>query len=89
MGSRLRMVHLNDNFREDDIHLAPFLENADWQGVAAGLRAVGYRGSLNLEVTCNRFPEEMQPAYLACMAAAARRLERMMGEADPAPRTAR
>lgn len=78
IGSRLRMVHLNDNFAEDDVHLALFLGNADWKQIAAGLAAVGYRGSLNTEVSCNRLPDTLRPEYAACMAAAVRQLAQMI-----------
>lgn len=80
IGSRLKMVHLNDNYAEDDIHLAPFLGNIRWDEVVRGLREIGYRGSLNLEVGCGRCPEEARPAYAAYMYRAAAKLDRMMTE---------
>ncbi len=78
IGGRLKMVHLNDNFAEDDVHIAPFLGNVRWQDVVDGLKAVNYQGSLNLEVNCNKLPEDMRAPYAAFMAAGARRLRDMM-----------
>ena len=78
VGARLKMVHLNDNFAEDDVHIAPFVGNVDWKGVAEGLKAVGFRGGLNLEVSCNRVPEALRESYAAYMAAAARQIGAMM-----------
>lgn len=78
IGSRLKMVHINDNFAEDDIHIAPFVGNADWQGVADGLREIGYAGSVNLEVGCNALPMELRDAYSAYLAAAAAKLRDMI-----------
>ncbi len=80
IGNRLKMVHINDNFAEDDVHIAPFVGNVDWNGAAEGLRAVKYEGSLNLEVNCRKLPEELRAGYAAYMAAAARKLADMIGE---------
>lgn len=80
IGSRLKMVHINDNFAEGDVHIAPFVGSVDWAGVASGLKKAGYRGSLNLEVTCNRLPEELRADYARYMAAAAKHLARMIEE---------
>jgi sugar phosphate isomerase/epimerase len=81
LGDRLKMVHLNDNFAEGDIHLAISLGNADWDQIAAGLAAVGYKGSLNTEVTCVRFPEPLKPLYAAYMYRSVRWLEGLIAEA--------
>ena len=78
IGKRLKMVHLNDNFAEDDVHIAPFIGNVRWDEVAEGLKVIGYGGSLNFEVACRRVPEEVQKEYAAYMAAAARRFAGMM-----------
>lgn len=74
IGGRLKMVHINDNFAEDDVHLAPFLGRIDWAEVMKALKDIGYDGSLNLEVTCNRLPEPLREPYAAYMAAAGRYL---------------
>ena len=79
-GSRLKMVHLNDNWAEDDIHNAPFLGNICWQEVIDGLKAARYSGSLNLEVGCNRLPNRLRPAYAEYMASAAQMLEGMLAQ---------
>lgn len=74
VGRRLRMVHINDNFGEDDVHLAPFLGNLPWDDVLRALREVGYAGSMNVEVSCSRLPEELRKPYAAYMGAACRYL---------------
>lgn len=78
VGKRLKMVHINDNFAEDDVHIAPFIGSVDWEGVAAGLRGAGYQGSMNLEVTSRKRPEEIRFEYAVYMAASARKLVKMM-----------
>ena len=76
IGDRLRMVHLNDNHNEDDIHLAPFLGTVKWREAMAALREVGYAGSLNLEVACTRLPEALRESYAAYMGKTVRELEK-------------
>ena len=82
IGNRLKMVHLNDNFAEDDIHLAISLGEIPWMDVASGLAAIHYQGSLNTEVSCDRFPEPIRSLYAALMAESVRWLDRMIAEAQ-------
>ncbi len=79
IGSRLKMVHINDNFAEDDVHIAPFIGSVQWDEAAAGLKAAGFAGSLNLEVGCRKLPEELRAGYAAYMASAARKIAEMIG----------
>lgn len=54
----LYCTHLNDNLGmsgekitwQDDLHLLPFDGAADWENIAARLKAAGYGGDLTLEV---------------------------------------
>ena len=78
IGKRLKMLHINDNFAEDDVHIAPFVGNVNWAEVAAGLKAIGFEGSLNFEVGARKLPEEVRESYAAYMGAAARKLAEMM-----------
>lgn len=77
IGKRLKMVHINDNFAEDDVHLAPFLGRIDWQQTMKALKEIGYSGSMNLEVKCNALPMELRESYAAYMAASGRYLIRL------------
>ena len=74
VGKRLKMVHINDNFAEDDVHLAPFLGKVKWEETMKALKEIGYAGSMNLEVKCNRLPESLRAPYAAYMAASGRYL---------------
>lgn len=78
IGPRLSMLHINDNFAEDDVHLAPFLGRVDWQSVAAALREIGFTGAINLEVNCSGCPLPAREAYIAYMGEAARQLRSMV-----------
>lgn len=80
IGSLLREVHINDNFAEDDIHIAPFLGKVDWTGVLKGLKEVDYKGSLNMEVTCGKLPANLIEPYAKYMAASGKELIRLFEE---------
>lgn len=78
IGPRLRMLHINDNYAEDDEHLAPFLGRVNWQDVASALKTIGFAGAINLEVNCSRCPLPVRASYVAMMGEAARQLQRMI-----------
>lgn len=78
IGKRLKMVHINDNEGEDDVHLAPFLGKIDWPQVIKALKEIHYTGSLNLEVHCNKLPDDLRTAYAVYMGCAAKKLQSMM-----------
>lgn len=56
VGSRLRGLHVNDNFAWGDDHVPPFVGTIDWADAMQGLTAVGYQGLLNFEIATNRIP---------------------------------
>ncbi len=81
IGKRLREVHLNDNYGEDDIHIPIFTGLVDWSAVARALKDVGYAGALNFELNCSRAPEPIRPQYAAYIFAAANRFAEMVENA--------
>ena len=64
-ASKLCCTHLNDNMGQtgsqitwhDDSHLLPFDGTADWEGIAARLKAAGYDKELTFELTSLNKPE--------------------------------
>ncbi len=60
LGSKLKMLHINDNFAAGDDHLPPFYGTIDWISVMHGIRKAGYTGTLNYEVTSPRIPAELR-----------------------------
>lgn len=54
-GSRLKALHIADNFGEKDDHRLPYIGNSvDWKKVAAALREIGYSSLLNYEIPGER-----------------------------------
>ena len=77
IGNRLCLVHINDNFGEDDIHLAPYLGRVPWDEIMGALAEIRYQGSLDMEVSCRHIPEELWPVYGRMIAASGLRLIHM------------
>ena len=63
VGARLKVLHVNDNFGEDDIHLPPFVGNIDWHDAMSGLAKVGFTGLFNYEIATKRIPDEMRESF--------------------------
>jgi sugar phosphate isomerase/epimerase len=79
-GARLKALHIADNDGSGDQHLLPFEGGTvDWDGVARGLRAIGYRGLFNFEIPGEcRCPVEER---LQKLKRAERIAERLMAQA--------
>lgn len=78
VGKRLKMLHVNDNFGTEDVHLAPWLGRIDWADAMKGLSAVGFDGLLNYELIAVNVPLELRPAYTRYAVEAAQKLNAML-----------
>lgn len=74
LGSRIKMLHVHDNMRNTDRHIAPLLGCIRWEGVMQALSEVGFEGALNLELQPEKFPEGAREAYEVYSVAAGRAL---------------
>lgn len=50
LGSRIKVLHIQDNLGVKDEHLIPTEGKIDWKSVAEALHDVGYTGTFNFEV---------------------------------------
>jgi sugar phosphate isomerase/epimerase len=57
LGSRLKVLHLHDNYGITDNHNSPYFGNIDWEEIVSALKEIGYEGTFNYEVSCPKFPE--------------------------------
>jgi sugar phosphate isomerase/epimerase len=69
-------LHVHDNDGIGDDHTAPFTGVCNWNLFIKGLRAVGYKGTLNYETEGFnlKFPKELVPDALKLLGATARYL---------------
>lgn len=75
-GHRLLYTHLHDNFGASapDLHYLPFDGNIDWENTVRRLSAVGYGGTLNLELACLHSEDYRRMSFDAFVSLAYERL---------------
>lgn len=78
VGKRLKVLHLNDNLADDDLHLAPFLGTINWQDTMDGLRAINYKGTLNFEISAHGIPFGAVDAFCGYVASSGKCLIAMI-----------
>jgi len=49
LGSRLKVLHIQDNDGKSDAHILPFHGKVKWDDVVAGLQGAGYQGAWTYE----------------------------------------
>ena len=61
LGDRVEVLHVHDNDGWDDQHVSPFMGRLDWDRFVMGLKAIGYKGVMNLEIgnLCAWYPREL------------------------------
>jgi len=74
VGKRLKVLHVNDNFSNGDIHLAPFMGTIDWKDAMKGLSDIGFKGLFNYEVATQNQPVAVQEAFAGYLVDAAKEL---------------
>lgn len=75
-ADRLTMLHVQDTDYKGDRHWLPYMGSHEWDTITSALAAIGYDGTMNLEVLhfYDKFPPEMAPTVLSLAAQVARRL---------------
>lgn len=72
LGRRIKILHLHENDRADDLHQLPYTfgrsvgEGFEWEGLLRGLGEVGYEGVLSFETfpAMNSFPDSVREDVL-------------------------
>ena len=79
LGDTLWVTHIHDNRGQFscDLHIPPFYGDIRWQDVMAGLRDVGYAGTLNFELEPHSLPRDMIPAEFRSLYEKGQRLLQM------------
>lgn len=73
LGDRLEILHVHDNDGYTDDHTQPFLGVCNWGRFVKGLRAIDYKGNINMETSSfvQIFPKELAPDALKLLGATA------------------
>ncbi|MBQ9748738.1 MAG: sugar phosphate isomerase/epimerase [Clostridia bacterium] len=64
LGSRIICTHIHDNYYGKDLHVQPFMGDANWEELMPALKATGYDGSLTFELVYGCMHEELLTAWL-------------------------
>ncbi len=62
-GSRLKATHIDDNNKEGDSHLPPFMGSVDWTDTMKALKDIGYDGDFSFELGSQRYPTATRPTW--------------------------
>lgn len=66
-GKRLKCLHIDDNNRDDDAHLPPYMGSIDWADVMRALGEVDYKNDFSFEVGSFRIPDAMRGSWCRYM----------------------
>lgn len=79
IGKRLTILHIHENDGTGDLHMIPYTHtrnngkdpNCDWEGFIAGMRAIGYEGTLSFETfrVLGNFPKPLHTDALRLISA--------------------
>jgi sugar phosphate isomerase/epimerase len=64
VGKRLKVLHVNDNFAGDDIHILPFTGNVDWKDAMRGLALAEFDGLFNFELSIAKIPAALREDFV-------------------------
>lgn len=62
-GSRLKCTHIDDNNRDSDTHMPPFMGSVDWADTMKALADIGYTGDFSFEVGSHRYPDSTRATW--------------------------
>lgn len=62
-GERLKATHIDDNNRDGDNHLPPFMGSIDWADTMRALREIGYTGDFSFELGSHRYPDATRATW--------------------------
>lgn len=78
IGDRVEAFHIHDNDGISDQHIIPYTGKLDWDRFIAGVKAIGFKGTLSFETfnAANIFDPELVPDLLKLIAATGRMFAR-------------
>jgi sugar phosphate isomerase/epimerase len=86
MGSRVETLHVHDNDGWDDQHTQPYSGRLDWERLLEGLKKIGYKGAMTMEIgtLCSIYPAELLKDAYRLAAAEGRYFARRLTEGENA-----
>ncbi len=72
LGSRIKVLHLHDNYGTRDDHNPPYYGNINWDQFTDLLDEIGYDGTFNYEVAASRHPVGLRMEHAQYLVKAAK-----------------
>ncbi len=63
VGDRLKATHIDDNLKDGDTHLPPFMGTVDWKGTMQALKDINYQGDFSFELGSHKFAPETRATW--------------------------
>ena len=64
IGERIVCTHIHDNYYKKDLHLPPFMGEANWNLLMRTLKEVGYQGNLTFEIGYSNFDDRLVEDFI-------------------------
>lgn len=58
LGGKIICTHVHDNYYAKDLHLPPFMGDANWEELMRTLKEIGYKGNLTFEMVYGNLTDE-------------------------------
>ena len=78
MGKRIVCTHIHDNYYKKDLHLPPFMGEANWEALMKTMKEIGYQGNLTFELGYSTLEDRLVPAFMESLYKTAGILSEMM-----------
>lgn len=76
LGDRIKILHVHNNNKQCDWHVAPSIGKVEWNGAVDTLKEIGYSGPLTLEINLTLVPDERTDSYIKYLGEDAEWLEK-------------
>ena len=64
MGNRIVCTHIHDNYYQKDLHLPPFMGEANWEMLMKAMKEIGYRGNLTFELGYSTLDDRLVKSFM-------------------------
>ena len=78
MGNRIVCTHIHDNYYQKDLHLPPFMGEANWELLMKTMKEIGYQGNLTFELGYSTLEDRLVPTFMESLYKTAGILAEMM-----------
>ena len=78
LGKRIVCTHIHDNYYKKDLHLPPFMGEANWELLMKAMKDIGYGGNLTFELGYSTLEDRLVPSFMESLHQTADILKEMM-----------